>query len=261
MAEEQVTQEAVETAPAEDVSRETSDVPVAERPEHIPEKFWDADTGEVKLDDLAKSYINLEKFSTGKKEEMREQLLAELQSEATEGLPEDPTGYKLPPLVEGISEEMVEANPLTGWWREHCHDLGMPEEVFQQGVEKYVDMMIGTQPDLEAEAQKLGENANERLDAVTAFAQSVFPPEEFELISSTLGQSALGVQALERMQDAMRSTLSRSEQVAQPERALSVEDVKNMMKDPKYFDPRHRDANFVKRVDDMWARLNATGQI
>jgi len=51
MAEEQVTQEAVETAPAEDVSRETSDVPVAERPEHIPEKFWDADTGEVKLDD------------------------------------------------------------------------------------------------------------------------------------------------------------------------------------------------------------------
>ena len=63
------------------------------------------------------------------------------------------------------------------------------------------------------------------------------------------------------MQDAMRSSISRSDQVAQPDRALSVDDVKNMMKDPKYFDPRHRDASFVKRVNDMWARLSATGQI
>ena len=80
-------------------------------------------------------------------------------------------------------------------------------------------------------------------------------------ISATLGQSAIGIQALERMQDMMKSNMSRSDQVAQPERALSVDDVKTMMKDPKYFDPRHRDASYVKRVDDMWARLNATGQI
>ena len=261
MAEEQISQEAVESAPSEDVSRETAEIPIPERPEHIPEKFWDADTGEVKTDDLAKSYINLEKFSTGKKEEMREELLAELQSEATEGLPEEPSGYKLPPLVEGITEEMVEANPLTEWWRSHCHDLAMPEEVFQQGIEKYVDFMIGSGPNLEQEAEKLGENAKERLDAVTAFAQSTFPPEEFEIIASTLGQTAVGVQALERIQDMMKSNMSRSDQVAQPERALSVEDVKNMMKDPRYFDPRQRDMGFVKRVDDMWARLNATGQI
>ena len=127
--------------------------------------------------------------------------------------------------------------------------------------EKYVDMTLGNQPNLEAEAEKLGENARERLDAVTAFAQSTFPPEEFEMISATLGQSAIGIQALERMQDMMKSNMSRSDQVAQPERALSVDDVKTMMKDPKYFDPRHRDASYVKRVDDMWARLNATGQI
>ena len=57
---------------------------------------------------MAKSYNHLEKFSTGKKEEMRDQLLSELQSEASEGLPEEASGYKLPPLVEGITEEMVE---------------------------------------------------------------------------------------------------------------------------------------------------------
>lgn len=33
----------------------------AQRPEHIPEKFWDAATGQVRLDELAKSYTELER--------------------------------------------------------------------------------------------------------------------------------------------------------------------------------------------------------
>ena len=95
MSEEQVTEQEVST---DEVSRET---PVAERPEHIPEKFWNADTGETNIDDLAKSYNNLEKFSTGKQSEMRDSILAELEAEASEGLPET---YELPKLVEGLTE-------------------------------------------------------------------------------------------------------------------------------------------------------------
>lgn len=33
----------------------------AQRPDHIPEKFWDAEKGTVRYDDLAKSYVELEK--------------------------------------------------------------------------------------------------------------------------------------------------------------------------------------------------------
>jgi hypothetical protein len=44
---------------------ETPAVETPNRPEHIPEKFWDAETGTVRIDDLAKSYAELEK--TGKK--------------------------------------------------------------------------------------------------------------------------------------------------------------------------------------------------
>ena len=36
-------------------------VTAPQRPEHIPEKFWDAEKGVVKTDDLAKSYAELEK--------------------------------------------------------------------------------------------------------------------------------------------------------------------------------------------------------
>lgn len=49
------------TAPAVETSKPAS---VVQRPAHIPEKFWDAEKGVVKTDDLAKSYAELERART-----------------------------------------------------------------------------------------------------------------------------------------------------------------------------------------------------
>lgn len=63
-----------------------------QRPEHIPEKFWDAEKGVVRVDDLAKSYAELEKARvTGqpaepKAEEAPEGTPPADQEEATEAL-------------------------------------------------------------------------------------------------------------------------------------------------------------------------------
>lgn len=251
-------QQAIDNAPVEDVSRETSDVPVAERPEYIPEKFWDTDAGEVKIDDLAKSYINLEKFSTGKKDEMRESILAELESEAREEVPET---YELPKLVEGITEDMVRENPMTTWWEQKCKDLALPQEMFEEGVNTWIDTIMNSGPNLDDEMGKLGENAKARIDAVTDFAQSNFPPEEFEVIANMIGSSATGISALERIMDMQKSNIGRSAQVAQPERELTVSDVKQMMNDPRYFDQRFRDRDYVAKVDAAWSRLNNAGKV
>lgn len=40
-----------------------------ERPAHIPEKFWDADAGTIRVDELAKSYAELEKMKSAPKAE------------------------------------------------------------------------------------------------------------------------------------------------------------------------------------------------
>jgi hypothetical protein len=246
----------------EDVSRETSEQQeVMDRPEIIPEKFWNADTGEINLEDMAKSYNHLEKFASGKKDEMRESLIAELTQEARELAPEEPSGYELPKLVEGVTEDMVEANPLTDWWRAQCHERGYSQEDFQDGINKYIDTMMGNQPNLDAEVERLGENANDRINAVNAWASSFFPPEEFDVIASSLGTSAEGIAALERMQESMQSVSGRSEQVAQPERELGIDDVKAMMNDPRYHDPRHRETSYVERVNQAWNRLNMSGKI
>jgi len=37
--------------------------------------------------------------------------------------------------------------------------------------------------------------------------------------------------------------------------------VKQMMNDKRYFDSRFRDRDYVKKVDDAWARLNNAGKV
>ena len=263
MAEEQTqpveqTQETEQQQPQENVSHETQEATTTEpnpRPEYIPEKFWNTDKGEVNMEEFGKSYTNLEKYVGGKKEELREQIVDELQQEAIAERPENVEGYELPKLPEGVTEEIINANPMTEWWKNFCYENAYDNEVFQDGVNKYVDMYIGNQVDIDAEKEKLGENADARLSAVNNWASSQFTPEQYEAISSTLGQSVDGIEALEKMMNMNKQTISNAQNFTQPERPLTVEDVRSMMKDKRYFDPKERDESYVRKVDDAFARL------
>ena len=63
--------------------------------------------------------------------------------------------------------------------------MHMTNEVFEDGVNKYVDMYVGNQVDIDAEKEKLGENADARLDAVNNWASTFFTPEQYEAISTS----------------------------------------------------------------------------
>lgn len=261
MAEEQTqTVEQTQEQPVqqENVSQETEQATTTEpspRPEYIPEKFWNTEKNEVNMEEFGKSYSNLEKYVGGKKEELRDQIVDELQQEAIAERPEDIQGYELPKLPDGVTEELVNANPMTDWWRNFCYENAYDQEVFEDGVNKYVDMYVGNQVDIDSEKEKLGENADARLNAVNNWASSVFTPEQYEAISSTLGQSVDGIEALEKMMNMNKQTISNAQNFTQPERPLTIEDVRSMMKDKRYFDPKERDESYVRKVDDAFARL------
>ena len=243
MAEEQVTeQEVLEEVPAEET-------PVAERPEHIPEKFWR--DGNVDVDEMAKSYAQLETYVGSKEDALREKLIEELANEHAETVPEK---YELPKLPEGITEEMVQENPMYSWWQETAKTNGMNQEEYEAGINAYVEMMQSQQPNLEKEMEALGENANSRIDAVNAWASKNFPPEEYEAIQYSLGTSASGIQALERIME-MNKTGVRSEQFTQPEKQLTMADARAMMQDKRYYDPRYRDDAYVAKVDAAFRML------
>ena len=243
MAEEKVTEEEIlEEVPAEET-------PVAERPDHIPEKFWK--DGKADYDEMAKSYTQLETYVGGKEETLREKIIEELANEHAETVPEK---YELPKLPEGITEEMVQENPMYTWWQETAKTNGMNQEEYEAGINAYVEMMQSQQPDIEKEMEALGENANSRIDAVNAWASKNFPPEEYEAIQYSLGASASGIQALERIME-MNKTGVRSEQFTQPEKQLTMADARAMMQDKRYYDPKYRDDAYVAKVDAAFRML------
>jgi len=242
MAEEITEQEILDEVPE-------NEVPQEERPEHIPEKFWK--DGTVDYNEMAKSYTQLESYAGGKEETIKEKLIEELANEHAENVPET---YELPALPEGINEEMVNENPMTTWWNGIAKENGFSQEEYEAGINTYVEMMQSQQPDIDAEMQALGENANSRVDAVNAWASKNFPPEEFEAIQYSLGTTASGIQAIERIME-MGQTGVRSEQFTQPDKQLTMADARAMMQDKRYFDPRYRDDAYVAKVDAAFRML------
>ena len=102
--------------------------------------------------------------------------------------------------------------------------------------------------------EKLGENAQARIQAVDSFSQAYFTPDEHEYLSQTIGTTAEGIEILEKIMQMRNENIS-SYQQQEPLNKLTLEDVRGMMKDPRYFDPKERDESFVRKVDDAFARL------
>ena len=181
-----MSEEAVEATEAVDVVQ-------SDRPEWLPEKY---NSGE----DLAKAYKQLESKLGSKEEDIRNSILEEIQNEALADRPENAGAYEMP---ESIDPEMGVDNELLQWWSNHSFENGFSQEEFEQGIEMYAKAIEGTQPDLEAEAAKLGENASARIEAASMFANKFFPQEALPAIER-MCETHEGIIALEAIQDAMK---------------------------------------------------------
>ena len=235
-AEAQVSEEQVE-APV-DAAPEAE---ASERPEWLPEKFNDPA-------DLGKAYKALESKLGEKEEDMRGRLMEELSSQASEGVPEKAGDYELPDFVD--ETEAVD-NELLQQWSEHCHQNGYTHDEFQKGIEMYMNGM-GPQPDLEAEASRLGDNSSARIEAANLFANQFFPEEAMPAIER-MCESAEGIIALESIMTAMKEP-SVSDQTSIASNFNEVE-LQDMMKDERYWNPAQRDANWIKKVDEGFKKL------
>jgi len=226
--------EATEAAPVETT-------PDAERPEWLPEKFNSPE-------DLAQSYNALSTKLGEKEDDVRARLMEELQQQASEGVPEKAGEYELP---EYIDEDEAVDNELLQQWAEHCHENGYTHDEFQKGIEMYMNGM-GPQPDLEAEAERLGENSNARIEAANLFANNFFPEEAMPAIER-MCESAEGIIALEAIMTAMKEpSVADQTNIAA---GFSEPELQEMMRDERYWNPSRRDANWIKQVDEGFKKL------
>lgn len=154
-----------------------------ERPAHIPEKFWDAEKGEVRLEEMAKSYAELEKKASQPKPAQKPAQGAEgiASGENGEGGNEQPDPY-----AEGVKEfvalrEQMDAKLLAG--------EQIPDEMYAR-AEKHgfaradVDAFIAGQQALgqlarlEVHAEVGGEDSYK---AMIEWAKANYTPEEVQV--------------------------------------------------------------------------------
>lgn len=225
-----VTQEDVEQASA----------PTTERPEWLPEKFKTPE-------DLAKSYSELSQKLGAKDEDIRKSILEEIQAEAFSGRPETAGDYKLPDTVD--AEASVD-NDLLKWWSDHSFENGYSQEEFEQGIQMYAQAVMGNEPDLEAEAAKLGDNSAARIESASAFANKFFPEDALPAIER-MCETHAGILALEAIQEALKdgNFAGNTEPAAQ----VSERQLKEMMNDPRYW--KDRDPAYIKEVTEGFQQI------
>lgn len=211
-----------------------------ERPDWLPEKY---SSGE----DLAKAYKELESKLGGKEEDIRNKLLEEIQTEAFSDRPDSSGDYQLPDIV---NDDLAVDNKLLQWWSEHSFENGYGQEEFQKGIEMYAQAVNGSQPDLEAESAKLGDNANDRIQAASMFANKFFPQESLPAIER-MCESHEGILALEAIMEATKD--GSFSDGTQPTGQTTQAELDQMMQDPRYWDKN--DTAYVKQVEEGFKRL------
>ncbi|MDB5413768.1 MAG: hypothetical protein JWR10_2103 [Rubritepida sp.] len=225
---------------------------VGERPAEVPEKFWDAESGELRVDALLKSYRELERRMSqrmappgdGADEEERGRWREMM------NIPDSPDGYEVTPRHELCGPDAQIDGRL--------HEAGFSREqaqlVYDLASERLVPLISEAVQQFEADrqAEKLrehfgGEERFRRIAAqLNAWGRANLPASVLEALSTTTE----GVLALERM---MRGEEPRMERESTAPEALDEGELRRMMRDPRYW--RQREPDFVKRVTEGFRKL------
>ena len=221
------------------------------KPEFVQDKFWDADRKEVNLENLASSYNALEKKLGSRTEDLSKQIRTDLEQEKLQNIPEE---YKvnLPELPENVDVSVSDDMEIVQWWRDTAKKNGLSQQQFDEGVNAFVTNAVATLPDVNAEMEKIGSNAKERLEAAELWSKKYLSPESYDAFSK-LAATAEGVTAV---QELMRLTKDTSMPTTPTQVSVTPDltDLKSMMSDPRYWKDGERDAAYIKRVTDLYEK-------
>jgi hypothetical protein len=221
---------------------EATEAPVSTRPEWLPEKFESPEA-------MAKSYGELESWKGKREDDLRNEIISQMEQEAYSSRPATAGDYAMPEIVD---EEMAVDNSLFQWWTNHAYENGYSQEEFEDGIQQFNDALEAMQPDLEAETKALGDNADARIEAVSLWSQKFFPAE-YEDVILGIGTSAKGIEMMEfLMQNVKDASVSGDAGVSA---RTTEDDLRTKMQDPRYWNPVKRDIAFVKEVDEGFSQL------
>ena len=238
-----------DNAPSAPIATETPSEVI--KPDYIQDKFWDADTKEVNIENLASSYNSLESKLGSRTEDLSKQIRTDLENERLSKVPES---YKLnvPEMDENTKVTISEDMPIVQWWGKTAKEAGLSQEQYDAGVNAFVQNATANLPNPDLERQKLGDAGKERIEAANMWSKKHLSPDAYNSISS-FASTADGVKALEEV---MKLTKDSSMPTAptQVDVAASMDDLKSMLNDPRYYDSARRDPAYVRRVTELYEK-------
>jgi len=233
----------------QEVSQEnTSEVQI---PEYIPEKFWDTERNEIKVEELGASYKALEQKLGMRTEDLVKQVQEDYENQRKSSVPES-YEVRLPEVPEDVEITVDPEQELVKSWQQICRDNGLSQEVFDQGVAAFVNNEIAGLPNLQEEMAKLGDNARERIEAADLWSKKYLSTDSYDVIAN-LASTAEGVKALEEIM-----SLSRSKPLPNTNTVIDVElderDLQSMMKDPRYWKEGMKDPAYIAKVTNLYQK-------
>lgn len=202
-------------------------------------------------EDLANSYKELETKLRQKKDDLKTSLLEELENEPKEGVPDEPGGYKVPDDW-GDSDEAIANTALWETFTEWAHERNLSQDDFEELVSFYAS---AAQPNLDAEKEKLGPEADARLGKISRWVGANVDRKYFPALQGIM-TSAENVEAIEAiMKLTVPQNLNGDGGDTQPDQKANEEqEIRDLMASEKYRSPVNRDPEVVKRVDEYFAR-------
>lgn len=221
-----------------------------QKPDNIPEKFWDAEAGQIRTEALLNSYLALERKLSGSLP-TPDSDEAKLRIRKAMGMPETPDEYCVN-CDHGLFEPDADVNS-----RLHAKGLSQEQlqEVYDLAAEKIVPMIAQLASDFNAdrEVEKLinhfgGTDSWKQVSKqLMAFGQKNLAPDVF----MNLASSYEGVMAMHRMMKSDEPGLAKtSEPVSGKGDTLELQ---SMMRDPKYW--REKDPAFVAKVTEGFKNI------
>ena len=223
------------------------------RPEYISEKFWDNDRGEVNVESLSTSYNALEKKLGQRTDELSKQIRTDLEQERNAKIPEK-YEIKLPDdIPNDIQIDVSEDQPLLKWWGDKAKSMGLSQEEYNEGINTFVQNEIAGLPDIEQEKLNLGDNAKQRIESTDLWAKKHLSEEGYNTIAK-IASTANGVKALEEIMSLNKNPVMPQTPTA-VEAKPTIDDLRSMMKDPKYWKDGEKDIAYINRVAKLFEQL------
>lgn len=203
-----------------------------ERPEWLPENFWNADKGEANYESMAKSWSDMRKLvSTGKHK-----------------APADGK-YDMSALGPDAENNPL-ASTVVDWAKEHGVSQAGFDDLVNKLKAKTGELNEANAIDTQAELKALGPNANAVIDGMVNWARGlvqkgIWGADDFEEFK-VMGGTANGIRALMKLRESYEGRIP--VEVAPNENAPSKDDLYQMVADPRY----KTDAAYRQKVEKMF---------